>query len=261
MSATNDPGPEKVDSVTVPALTSGVFTVGTNGQSNIAGFAYSFDGTSGSEPVPNTSDCKYLNDGGLGTSANANGGGNSSGELALNQGSTAQIPVPQTLGAGQHTLYVESFDKAHNASKEAAYTFYVAPNYQGPSLPAYTDASSLVGSETVGGGATLSMVQTQADSCCKITTWRGGSQLFFDSTAVGQSVTIPINVPAAGTWQIGADMATSTHYGEVRVDLDQSSSDINLGGTSSAPFDGYSPVTSTRTWTWARRRLPRARTT
>jgi len=166
---TNNPGGEKVDTVTIPALTSaisgwypftvltgptapptissfdypkgqwgqpagapGVFTVGTNGQSNIAGFAYTFDGGAASEPVPTTTDCNYLADGGLGTSANANGGGNPKGELALNQGSTTQIQVPQNLAAGQHTLYVESFDKAHNASKEAAYTFYVAPNYLGP---------------------------------------------------------------------------------------------------------------------------------
>jgi hypothetical protein len=225
-----------------PAGAPGVFSVNTNGDANIAGFAYSFDGGSGSEPVPDTTDCSYLTDGGLGTSANADGGGNSTGELALEHGSSMQIQVPSDLAAGQHTLYVRSFDYAHNASPEAAYTFYVAPNYQTSSQPVtYTDASSLAASAT---GTNASLVTTQADTCCSITTWRGGDQLLFNATAAGDTFTIPITVPDAGTWQLGADMTTAKTYGEAEVYLDQSTSDIALGGTSTVPFDGYNPVVS-----------------
>jgi Concanavalin A-like lectin/glucanases superfamily/OSK domain len=220
----------------------GVFTVGTNGDSNIAGFAYSFDGGSGSEPVPDTADCSYLSDGGLGTSANSSGGGNSTGELALGHGSSVQIEVPSGLAAGRHTLYVRSFDDAHNASPEAAYIFYVAPDYQSTSQPVtYTDASSLAASAT---GTNASLVTTQADSCCSITTWRGGDQLLFSATAAADTFTIPLSVPEAGTWQLGADMTTGPAYGEADVYLDQSSSDIALGGTANTPFDGYNPVVS-----------------
>jgi hypothetical protein len=222
----------------------GVFTLGTNGDANIAGFAYSFDGGSGSEPVPDTSQCGYTGDGGLGSSANSNGGGNPSGALALAGGSTVQIQVPSDLGPGQHTLYVRSFDYAHNASPEAAYTFYVAPNYQTTSQPvSYTDASSLLRSAT---GPDTSLLSAQDGlMCCGITTWRGGDQqLLFLSTAVGQTFTIPLTVPADGTWQLGADMTTAPHYGDLNVDLDQSTTDINLGGTATTPFDGYNPVVS-----------------
>lgn len=219
----------------------GIFTVGTSGDANIAGFAYSFDGGFGSEPVPDTTDCSYLNDGGLGTSVNSNGTGNSSGELALVQGSTAQIMVPSTLGTGRHTLYVRSFDYAHNASAEATYVFYVATNYQATSQPVtYIDGSSLVNSAT---GTNASLVTSQSD-CCGMTTWRGGSQLLFKGTASGQTFTVTFTVPDAGTWQLGADMTTAANYGEVQVDLDKSGADINLGGTAKSPFDGYSPYVS-----------------
>jgi hypothetical protein len=223
-----------------PAGAPGVFTVGTNGDKNIAGFAYSFDG---SVTVPNTGDCKYLTNGGLGTSVNSNGGGNTSGELAVGPGGTAQIQVPSGLTPGQHTLYVESFDYAHNPSaEESAYTFYVAPNYQttgATSQPVtYTNASSLAGSAT---GTNASLVTTQADSCCDISTWRGGSQLLFSATAVGDTFTIPLSVPDDGTWQLGAYMTTGPTYGDTEVYLDGSTA---LGGTSSVPFDSYNPVVS-----------------
>jgi OSK domain len=225
-----------------PAGAPGVFTVGTNGDPGIAGFAYSFDGGPGSEPVPSTTNCGYLSDGGLGTSADASGGGNSGGELALVEGSSAQIQVPSGLAPGQHTLYVRSFDYAHNASPEVAYTFYVAPDFQSTSQPVtYTDASSLASSAT---GANASLVAAQAGTCCSITTWRGGDQLLFSATAAGDTFTIPLTVPDAGTWQLGADMTTGPAYGEAEVDLDQSGSDTALGGTAATGFDGYSRVVS-----------------
>ena len=142
-----------------PAGAPGVFTVGTNGASNIAGFAYSFDGGAGSEPVPTTADCCYNNDGGLGTSVDSNGDGrgSTSGELALVQGTTAQIQIPNAMPSGPHTLFVVSFDMAHNISGESAYTFYVPPNFQGTSQPMTYHQRQLAGgrrdrSERVAGG-------------------------------------------------------------------------------------------------------------
>ena len=220
----------------------GVFTVGTGGASNIAGFAYSFDGGAGSEPVPSTTDCSYNNDDGLGTSVDSNGdgGGSSSGELALVRGSAAQVDIPKSITSGQHTLYLVSFDKAHNVSSEAAYTFYVAPNYQATSQPVtFINGSSLVAGAT---GANASLISTQAN-CCGLT-WRGGSQLLFNGTAVNQTFTVTINVPDAGWWQIGANMTMSFDYGQARVDLDQATSDINLGNTAAVPYDGYSAKVS-----------------
>lgn len=223
-----------------PAGAPGVFTVGTNGASNIAGFAYSFDGGVGSEPAPTTTDCSYNNNGGRGTSVDSNGDGlgSTSGELGLEQGSTTQIQIPGNITSGQHTLFVVSFDKAHNVSAESAYTFYVPQNYQSTSQPVtFVNGSSLVAGAT---GANASLLVTQTN-CCGLS-WRGGSQLEFNGTALGQTFTVTINVPDTGVWQLGADMTKSGDYGQAQVDLDQATSDTNLGGTSTLPWDGYSLV-------------------
>jgi hypothetical protein len=223
-----------------PAGAPGVFSVGTNGTANIAGFAYSFDGGAGSEPKPTTTDCSYSKDGGLGTSVDSNGDGlgSTSGELALEQGTSAQIQIPGNITAGQHTLFVVSFDKAHNISGESAYTFYVPQNYQSTSQPVtYINGSSLVAGAT-GTNASLLVAQT---NCCGLS-WRGGSQLEFNGTASGQTFTVTFSVPDTGVWQLGANMTKSGDYGQARIDLDQATSEINLGGTAAVPWDGYSLV-------------------
>ncbi|HET7013395.1 MAG TPA: LamG-like jellyroll fold domain-containing protein [Streptosporangiaceae bacterium] len=225
-----------------PAGAPGVFTVGTGGASSIAGFAYSFDGGAGSEPAPTTTDCGARSDGGLGTSVDANGdgGGSTSGELALVDGSTAQIQIPNGITAGQHTLYVVSFDAAHNVSGESAYTFYVPQNYQATSQPVtFINGSTLAAGAT---GANASLVTTQAN-CCTVS-WRGGSQLVFNATAAGQTFTVTFSVPAAGFWQFGANLTQGPGYGQDRIDLDQATSDVNLGGTATAPWDAYAQYVS-----------------
>ncbi|HET9898143.1 MAG TPA: LamG-like jellyroll fold domain-containing protein [Streptosporangiaceae bacterium] len=223
-----------------PAGAPGVFTVGTSGAPNIAGFAYSFDGGAGSEPKPTTTDCAYNSDGGLGTSVDSNGDGlgSTSGELGLKQGSTAQIEIPGTITPGQHTLFAVSFDKAHNISGESAYTFYVPQNFQAASQPVtFINGSTLVAGAT-GANASLAVVQT---NCCSLS-WRGGSQLIFNGTALSQTFTVAISVPDAGVWQLGADLTKASDYGKARIDLDHATSDVNLGGTATVPWDGYSPI-------------------
>ena len=218
-----------------------VFTVGTNGASHVAGFAYSFDGGTNSEPVPTTTDCSYLNNGGLGTAQGTGGFGITNGERALIRGSTAQIQVPASLPNGRHTLRVKSFDLAHNASAEATYTFYVTPNYQGQSTRMFTPdtpstPTSLWSSRS---GPNASLLAEQ-NLCCGMTTWPGGNQIRFDATTAGQSFSVSVNVPSNGTWQLGTDMTTAPDYGQVRLDLDGA----NLGGTAATPFDGYTASVS-----------------
>jgi hypothetical protein len=225
-----------------PAGAPGVFTVGTAGASNIAGFAYSFDGGAGSEPVPTTADCSYNNDGGLGTSVDSNGdgGGSTSGELALVQGSTAQVQIPNAMTSGPHTLFVVSFDMAHNISGESAYTFYVPANFRSTSQPTtFINGSSLIAGVT---GASASLVASQVN-CCGIV-FRGGSELTFKGNAAAQTYTVTISVPDAGVWQLGAELTKGPDYGQQKIDLDQATSDINLGNTGTLPWDGYSPIIS-----------------
>jgi Concanavalin A-like lectin/glucanases superfamily/OSK domain len=223
----------------------GSFTVGANGGTDIAGFAYSFDNSD--IAAESISDCSYLNDGGLGTSMNTNGVGGKSagdGELAVGPNGTAQILIPTGLASGEHTLYVESFDGAHNMSQEQAYSFYVAPDYQsGQQTEPVIAGSSLVTGAT---GANASLLTTQSN-CCGLT-WDGNSQLIFNGTAVGQTFTLNFTVPGSSTdtWQLGADMTTSYDYAEAEVELvpPGSGTPIPLGGTQTAPWDGYNPVVS-----------------
>lgn len=222
-----------------PTGSPGIFTVDDAGATNIAGFAYSIDGGAGTEPVPGTdtsaSQCDYLADGGTGTSSTSNN--ITTGSLELVSGSSAQIRVPAGLAAGRHTLYVRSFDFAHNASAETSYAFYVSPNYQGTSQPvSITNGDTLVASAT---GTNASLVETQAN-CCNVS-WRSGKQLYFGGTASGQSFTVSFSVPDTGTWQLGANMTTSYNFGQLQFDLDGST---NLGNTASEPFDGYTSIVS-----------------
>jgi hypothetical protein len=224
----------------------GTFTLGSNGASNVAGFAYTFDGGAGSEPVPNTTDCNYLNDGGLGTSVDSTGdAGNSSGELAVGPDGTAQIEIPPNLKPdAPHTLFVKSFDMAHNASTEATYTFYLPQNFQTTQPVTVISGTSLVASAT---GPNASLVSAESCNNCGVNWFgTGNSQLHFSATAAGQSFTVPVTIPpnGAGWWQLGADLTLSNDFGQVQVDLDQSTSDINLGGTAELPPDGYRPATS-----------------
>lgn len=216
----------------------GAFTVDSGAGPNVAGFAYSFDN---SPTVPNAIDCNYLKNGGLGTSLTSSWqGGNTSGELQLVQGSTQEIKAPLNLTPGRHTLNVISFNFAHVPSAVASYVFYVPTNYTGVSTPYTTNGSTLVTSAT---GTNASLVVSQAN-CCNMT-WPGSAQLRFAGTAAGQTFTVPITVPAAGTWHLGADMTLSFNYAQVRVDLDAGTANaVNLGGTAAMPFDGYSAQVS-----------------
>ena len=229
----------------------GTFTLGAAGMSNIAGFAYSFDGGLGSEPVPTTTDCGYNANGGLGTSINAssyNSAGpdyaNTSGELAMTPGSSqgTQLKVPN-LSPGLHNLYVRSFDFAHNPSPELKYPFYVAPNYQSTSQPITVVNGDTLAATASGPGGSL--VGTQTKNCCGAT-WHDGNQLFFNNTTSGNSFAVSFNVPDAGAWHLGANMTTSFDYGQYRVDLDAATSGPNfgLGNTNLEPFDAYTPVVS-----------------
>jgi Concanavalin A-like lectin/glucanases superfamily/GDSL-like Lipase/Acylhydrolase family len=229
-----------------PAGAPGFFTVGDNGGTDVAGFAYSF--TSSDIPIEADSDCTYLDDGGLGTSMNTDGvGGNTAGqgELAVGPNGTAQIMIPANFSTepGQHTLYVETFDYAHNMSGGAAYTFYVSPDYQSGQTETTIAGSSLVSGAS---GANASLLTAQAN-CCDLT-WDGNSQLWFEGTASGQTFTVYFTVPGSGadTWQLGADMTTSYNYAEGEFELvpPGSGTPVPLAGTQAVPWDGYSAETS-----------------
>ena len=222
----------------------GTFTV-TPGDSATVGFSYAFDATPATVPQGSGSPaCDYLKQGGLGTSVDANDRGVASGVLGVGPDGTSQILAPASLAPGRHTLSVMSFNGAHvqSAGNTATYTFYVPANYQ--SATSYTNASTLVSSATT---SPSGLAVSQAN-CCGLT-WPSGAQLRFAGTAAQQSFTVPVTIPGSGTaavpWQMGAFMTKSWNYGKVQVDMDKgTSAAVNLGGTATVPFDGYTHSSS-----------------
>jgi hypothetical protein len=233
----------------------GAFTVSASGDATkVAGFSYAFNGTPATVQEGSGSPaCDYLTHGGLGTSVTPDPNGKSydgtpSGVLAVGPSGTAQILVPYVgangITTGRNTLTVEAFNYAHVPSATYTYTFYVPNNYQSP--PSVTDASTFITpvNKVTGTNASLAIKQS---NCCSLT-WPSGAQLQFLGTAANQTFTIPLTVPggsgtAAIPWQLGAYVTESYNYGKVKVDLDSgTSSQVNLGGTGTVPFDGYSPT-------------------
>jgi hypothetical protein len=64
---------------------------------------------------------------------------------------TISITPPTTVKAGRHTLYVRTFDDAHNLSTStASYTFYISPDLGSTTTPTHLEAESLSVSQPAG---------------------------------------------------------------------------------------------------------------
>ncbi|MDG4781675.1 hypothetical protein O7614_18645 [Micromonospora sp. WMMD961] len=94
------------------------------------------------------------------------------------------------------------------------------------------EAESLIDGATVESprksGAT---VEAQPD-CCELT-WSGGNQLFFRGLAIGDKVTMTVQIPADGTWRFAAVRTTATDYANTVFSIDGN----QVGGT----FLGFTP--------------------
>jgi hypothetical protein len=67
-------------------------------------------------------------------------------------------------------------------------------------------------------------------NCCGVT-WSGSEQLFFQATKVGDNITLSVNVPVTGLYDLGAAITQAPDYGIVSLAVD--------GTTIGSPFDGY----------------------
>ncbi|KAA2249537.1 SGNH hydrolase [Solihabitans fulvus] len=166
----------------------GSFTVNAGGATNIAGFTYTFAG-SGSEATPNTGDCDY-------NKTFTNGG------WVANTNGAATVTVPAGMTPGYHTLYVRSFDDAHNLSPEStAYTFYTAPDYGVNTRLQAGDATQVTVSQPAGQNIPTSSVD------CVQPCPAGSKGLLFKGTAVNQSFTMSVNTPIEADYALGAHVA------------------------------------------------------
>lgn len=75
-------------------------------------------------------------------------------------------------------------------------------------------------------------VEAQPD-CCGVT-WSGGKQLFFQGLAIGDKVTVTVQIPADGTWRFAAVRTTSLDYANTVFAVDGN----QVGGT----FLGFTPT-------------------
>ncbi|WP_433307991.1 hypothetical protein ACQP0U_16550 [Micromonospora sp. CA-269861] len=70
-------------------------------------------------------------------------------------------------------------------------------------------------------------------NCCELT-WSGDKQLFFQGLAIGDKVTVTVQIPADGTWRFAAVRTTSFDYANTVFAIDGN----QVGGT----FLGFTPT-------------------
>ena len=112
-----------------PHNKAGSFLLDVNGASTAVGFSYSWDSSS----TPAVTTCNY-NQPALG--------------LAAGTSSTTIVP-PSSLKPGRHTLYVRTFDGAHQlSSATGSYTFYISPDLTDSSISTRVEAEQPVAGQS-----------------------------------------------------------------------------------------------------------------
>jgi hypothetical protein len=207
-----------------PSNNGGQILFSTNGAPNIAGFSWTATGA-GTEPAPITTECNYNQTfgttGGYVAPDPANG--------------WASLAAPSGWSVGYHTIYVRSFDLAHNMSPESQpYVFYVAPPTAATS--GWSEAENLPFSQPAGQNVGLA----KQPNCCNVS-WSGGAQLVFVNTAPAKSFSETITAPVAGNYDLGVMMTKAPDYGQVEFTLDGQS----VGPASTNPVDGYNRTVTT----------------
>lgn len=101
------------------------------------------------------------------------------------------------------------------------------------------EAESLVGAAEVESpsGAAAKVVEQQ--NCCAVT-WSGDAQLFFQGLAVGDRVTVTVDIPVDGTWRFSTVRTTSFDYANTIFVIDGR----QVGGT----FFGFTPTVVKTDW-------------
>lgn len=190
----------------------------------VLGITYSFTGP-GTEPVPITTNCAY-------TRYNPNIGGWAG--IDPHDPGFFTITIPPGFSPGYHTLNVRSFDDAHNLSPgEAAYSFYVAPEYGAPTGTFEGETATIT---QPAGQNVPTVVQDQGG--WPGLSWSGGHQLLFQGTAAGQSFTVPFTAPDTDpngiTYNLGLGLTKSNDYGILAFKVDNQ--------PLAQPFDGFNPT-------------------
>lgn len=211
-----------------PADNPGLFGLNAANATNIAGYTWTISG-SGTEPSPDNAQCNYNQ-----TLTGPNGA--TGGYVGSNGVNAVSFLMPSGLSVGYHTMYVRTFDYAHNLSPESQpYTFYVAQPLGGQATR-WQDAETTSFSQPAGQNVSLA----KQSNCCGVQ-WNGGAQLLFKGTAKGQSFTIPFSSSLSTNYELDTNLTKGPDYGILSMTLD--GTPLNINGL--ATFDGYAATTQT----------------
>ncbi len=173
----------------------GVFTLTDGGAHNTVGYAYGWDSPSN---IPTVTSCNY-------NQTTSNGG-------IITGGHTATLTAPNTLTSGPHTLWVRSFDAAHNMSPvpTASYSFYVSPYYNEGAVK--TEAESPSANATVNGGGTLTTVSVAGDS--------NGQEVQLTGGTTGTTVDFTFTAAIEADYALGIELINAPNNGQLSFKLD-----------------------------------------
>ncbi len=222
----------------------GVIRVYDGATTDAVGFAYGWDTASNIPALANTL-CTYHQS-------------SSTGGLAPDANGYADI-TPPALSTGPHTLYVRSFDAAHNVSATTSFKIYVSPNFGitdtrpeaeslstsapsfNPPAPAGTSADHCGGTGTVG-SATTTQTNTAAS---------GNQVQYLHSTCADPtygptySITLP-TVTLNADYAFGVGILKQADYGTYQIGLSHNGT-VQYFQTSSGTrkkIDGYDTSTT-----------------
>ncbi|GAA1961719.1 hypothetical protein GCM10009838_17970 [Catenulispora subtropica] len=211
-----------------PQNTGGQFVLGNAGNGNTVGYSYAFD-SGGTVNSVASNVCNY--------NSQSQSGGATYG-LVSDSGGTAQLSLPAGLAVGHHTLYVKSFDAAHNMSANAQrYEFFISPNYNVSQTKFEAEDGKSV---TLGASApgTATAPTTAVQNWGNTALWSGGAQVIFTGHEVGDKYSMTFNTSLDADYALGIGLTKATDYGRLRIDVDGNV----LAGTDGQPFDAYSPT-------------------
>ncbi|GAB2705548.1 hypothetical protein GCM10010442_25450 [Kitasatospora kifunensis] len=209
----------------LPQGTGGQFELSNNGNSNTAGYSYAIDSGGSVDGLTNGT-CNY--------SSQRTAGGAVYGMIP-DSGGSAALALPSGLSVGHHTLWVKSFDAAHNMSPSAtAYEFFISPNYNVPQVKYEAEDSKSVTLATSAPKGVATAPTTSVQSWGP-QVWSGGSQVMFLGSEPGDQYKMTFNTTLDADYALGLRLTKSTDYGMLQADLDGTV----LGDTGTSPFNGY----------------------
>lgn len=191
----------------------GVFHLTSSGA---AAFAYAFDSSS-NLVNPTSADCTY-------TSATK--------RWMTATGGAASLTAP-SLTPGPHTLYVKSFDDAHNVSGVTSYSFYVAPTVANEGATRL-EAESLPVTPGPNDSVAASAGSTWSNGYEERLMGSGGTE------STPEQFTFSFSTAVEADYALGVQVTSQNDAGILAFELD--GQPVTSNG-SRVEFDGYSPST------------------